>query len=312
MCESFHTVGISLRRPCQSTTPSARHASSFATGTAAGLSSSGAPIRVKRNAGWRARATRAASTNSPHALVPQHPRDQRCPDRPVRLGRRREADRVDAGAGDDNDAAPINAEPCDESRVVRVLGQADAPPAVQRPTKRPTQQRAQQPRADVAGREHVAEAGERTDGRRDSGEPRCYGAIEHRLHGKMVDDVRALGPIEAPQRGDRAQVRERRDAAPLHGNGQHPYPFRADRVAMGPDRAGYGDGKAGVPRRARYRQTMRVKESVIAGREQQLGSSFVRSGVEHPASVTWLGHRLPRCRPLTASGAWATAPSTQA
>ena len=48
--------------------PSACHARSLAAGTAAGLPSSGAPIRVKRKAGSRVRASLAAATNSPTPL----------------------------------------------------------------------------------------------------------------------------------------------------------------------------------------------------------------------------------------------------
>ena len=194
-------------------------------------------------------------------------------------------------------------EPRDEGVVVRVLGQAGAPPPVQRPAKPPAQQRAQQPCPDVSGREHVAQTGQRADGHRRAGEPRCCGAVEHRLHRHVMDDVRPLGPIEAPERGERAQVRQRRDAAPLHGNRQHPHPFCADRVAMGRDRAGDGDCEARVPRRTRHRHPVRAEEFVIADREQQLGSALARSGPGHPAHVLRRRHGRPSCRALTGSSA---------
>ena len=290
MCESLHTAGMSSRRPCHSTRPSACHARSRASGTAAGLPSSGAPTRVKRRAGCCARTARAASTNSPTALVPQHPRDQRYPDRPLRLGLGRETGRVDAGAGDDDDALPIDAQPRDECRIVLVLGQAGALPAVQRPAKPPAQQRAQQPRPDVAGREDVAEARQRADGYRDPGEPRRRGAVQNRLHRDVVDDGRPLGPIEAPQRGERTRIRQRRDAAALHRDGQNPHPFRADSVAMSRHRAGDGHGKAGIPRRPRDRHPVRTEIAIVADHEQQSGWALVPSCIACSGRHARIGH----------------------
>ena len=53
-----------------------------------------------------------------------------------------------------------------------------------------------------------------------------------------MDDVGPFGSIEAPERGQRAQIRQRRDARALHRDGQHPHPLGADRVAIGRHRTG--------------------------------------------------------------------------
>ena len=81
----------------------------------------------------------------------------------------------------------------------RVLGQAGGAPAVQRPAKRHAHERAQQPRPQIAGREHVTQPCQRADDCRNAGEPRRSAAVEHRLHRDGMDDVRPLGPIDAPR-----------------------------------------------------------------------------------------------------------------
>ena len=224
-------------------------------------------------------------------FVPQQPRDHGRAERPVRLRRRCEAGRVDAGAGNHHDAVPVDAQPCNEGRVVRVLGQAGGAPAVQRPAKRHAHERAQQPRPQIAGREHVTQPGQRADDRRNAGEPRRSAAVEHRLHRDRMDDVRPLGPIDAHERGKRAQVRQRRDSSPLHGDGQHPHSFGADRIAMGRNRAGNGDGEAGVPRRPRNRHPVGDEEAVVARDEEQFRPPLTG------ASVFRFGHRGPLARP---------------
>ena len=196
-----------------------------------------------------------------------------------------------------HDAVPVDAQPCNERRVVRVLGQAGGAPAVQHPAKRRAHERAQQPRSQIAGREHVTQPGQCADDRRNAGEPRRSAAVEHRLHRDGMDDVRPLGPIDAHERGKRAQVRQRRDSSPLHGDGQHPHSFGADRIAVGRDRAGNGDGEAGVPRRPRDRHPVGDEEAVVARDEKQFRLAFTG------ASVFRFDHRGPPRRPLTASKA---------
>ena len=298
MCDSFHTAGMSSRRPCQSMRPSARHSSSCARGTVAGLPSSGAPIRVKRRSGLCARATLAASTNSPTPLSHNS--------RETMVARR-----GPSGSGDGAKRAVSTPEPGITAMRCRSMPSPATNAAssgfwVRQVVRRPfiaqrsalrTSGRSSRA-SQIAGREHVTQPCQRADDRRNAGEPRRSAAVEYRLHRDRMDDVRPLGPIDAQRaQGKCAQVGNRRDSSPLHGDGQHPHSFGADRIAMGRNRAGNGDGEAGVPRRPRDRHPVGDEEAVVARDEEQFRPAFTGAGVFR------FGHRGPLARPLTASNA---------
>ena len=61
---------------------------------------------------------------------------------------------------------------------------------------------------------------------------------------------------------------------------------------MGRNRAGNGDGEAGVPRRPRNRHPVGDEEAVVARDEEQFRPAFTGASVFRP------GHRGPLARPL--------------
>ena len=127
----------------------------------------------------------------------------------VPVGERPHADLVviPLGMGDDALAGEL-------PDVVGVLQDQPGVAPVEQQVQRGAHQRAQQPRLEVLRGEDVAHAGQRVDDQRHPCEPRRHGAVEHRLHRHLVDDVRSYPAEHRHQLAQRRQLAQRVGAAP--------------------------------------------------------------------------------------------------